>query len=133
MPDYLNTRGLKDTFDSGPVLLNNTTFTRVGTINVHEDSLQSIRLVVAGQTLTALRLTQTPVRGGDHQVVRTHFGHPCPEIGLLSIVMNAAEGIDPSVAPAGALVDLRLNCDGVAEWGVEAKSDGGTLQMMGEG
>lgn len=135
MPDYLNIRGLKQPFDSGAVALNTSTYTRVGTINVlARESLLSIRLVVAGQPLTALRLTSTPVRGGEHQPMREDWELPwaCLERGVLACVMTAAAS-HPGVAPAGAIIDFRLDCDGIAEWGIEAKGDGGTLQMTGEG
>lgn len=39
----------------------------------------------------------------------------------------------PHLTPVGAIIDMRFNCGGVAEWGIEAKSDGGTLQLLGEG
>jgi hypothetical protein len=131
MAEVTYTPGLVTSFASGAVTLNTTTYTQVGFVTVANlNGRVGLRLTVAGQALTSLKITRSLVPGG-------HEAGTQKDLAVDADLDTATEEIQNCLpataytAAAGTVIEIVCNTDGVAEIGVYAKSNAGTLALSG--
>lgn len=119
-------------FDSGAVLVDSG-FTLIGVIPVgYRRGRIGIDLLVAVAALTSLKVTRAVRSGGHNNSEQVDLAVDAAVGTVTTEIPSCIPASNPHLSIAGTRIQLILNADGVAEYGIYAKSGGtATLQLTG--